>query len=344
MPVKIRGLDLRSDRDELIHFLCENLTEKSDEARFDWLYLQNPCGEGRAWMAFDEAGRTIGVAAAFPRRVWLDRKPQRAWILADFCVAAYSRSLGPALLLQRECLKCLTEEEEPVWYDFPSRSMVAIYRRLGIPILGNYVRHVRLIRMDAKVQSYITNRPLARAVSGIGNLALRLRRVRRSSACNVEVTLHEDVFGEEFTEFDSVSANLPRIRGLRTAEYLNWRYLRNPLHRYRVVVAKRGRELLGYAVVEIDGSEFTVTDLQALEESATVPAILASIDHLARKANVDRVTASIMEGASLAAYLRRAGFYPRESVPVVACIGTSQPPFLGQDPYHWFFMQGDRES
>jgi hypothetical protein len=295
-------------------------------------------------MAVDEAGRTIGIAAAFPRQVWLDRKPRQAWILGDFSIAANSRSLGPALLLQRASLRSLAKKEEPIWYDFPSRSMMAIYRRLGIQVLGNHVRYVRLMRIDGKVQSYITNRPLARGLSVIGNMALRHYQKPHSPVCDVEVGLHEGTFGEEFTEFDSLSANQPHIRGRRTADYLNWRYLRNPLHRYRVVVAKRGRKLLGYAVVEVGGSEWTLTDLQAVEESTTVPVILASIEHLARLANIDRIAAPITEGASLVAHLRRAGFSPRESVPVVACVGASQPSFFGQHPHHWFLMHGDRES
>src|SRR3989442_1466729 len=133
MAIKVRDADLQTDRNELIQFLRENLTEQSDALRFDWLYLQNPNGPARAWMAIDEAsGRTVGVAGAFPRTVCLNGRTRRAYVLGDFRIAPECRSLGPALSLQRACLNDIRSNEYSVWLDFPSDRMVAIYRRLGI--------------------------------------------------------------------------------------------------------------------------------------------------------------------------------------------------------------------
>src|SRR5262245_3485414 len=128
MAVSIREVDLHRDRAELIAFLLENLTERSNELRFNWLYLENPSGQARAWMALNEAGETVGFGAAFPRLMWFDNKPRRGWVLGDLCVAPSCRSLGPALLLQRACLKSLAIDGNPIWFDFPSQSMMAIYR------------------------------------------------------------------------------------------------------------------------------------------------------------------------------------------------------------------------
>src|SRR5688572_13402933 len=124
MKLTIREAHLDNDRDELIQFLRENLTKDSDETRFDWLYKQNPYGHGRAWIAVDsDSGHWVGVAAAFPRQFWSEGAQRKFWVLGDFCISNQSRSLGPAMQLQRACLSSLNDDS---WYDFPSRSMMAI--------------------------------------------------------------------------------------------------------------------------------------------------------------------------------------------------------------------------
>jgi hypothetical protein len=67
MAILIQEADLKRDRDEIVRFLVENLAPSANAARFDWLYTGSPCGPARAWMALNELGATIGVAAAFPR-------------------------------------------------------------------------------------------------------------------------------------------------------------------------------------------------------------------------------------------------------------------------------------
>src|SRR5262249_51998380 len=110
MSVTVRNADLEHDADEILQCLQNNLAATITQARFDWLYMRNPFGAARVWMAMDEASHTVGVAAAFPRSIWIDCKPRTAWVLGDFCVAPGRRSLGPALLLQRACLKSLANE------------------------------------------------------------------------------------------------------------------------------------------------------------------------------------------------------------------------------------------
>ena len=132
MAIIIHSVEPGVALDEIIAFTQRNLDAKCTRARFEWLYLQNPFGLARVWIATEDTRRrTIGIAAAFPRQVWVDGKLCKGWVLGDFCVAAESRSLGPALLLQRACLSSLANDGNCVWYDFPSHSMLAVYRRLG---------------------------------------------------------------------------------------------------------------------------------------------------------------------------------------------------------------------
>jgi hypothetical protein len=344
MAISVRQVDLRQDRDKLVTFLHQNLTVRSNASRFNWLYLENPSGLARGWMALNEASEIVGVGAAFPRLVWIDRKPRRGWVLGDLCIAPESRSLGPALLLQRICLKSLEIEGNPAWFDFPSGPMMAIYRRLGILAAANHVRYVKIFRVDKIVERFIPATSVARGISRIGNLALKSQRAMYRPPRGVEVSEHEGMFREEFSALDRATANLHTIRGLRTAEYLNWRYLRNPFNQYRVIAARRGGRLLGYAVLEMTGRHWILTDIDAIEEASTIPSLLAYLDQVAETSNIDSISTPIMERAPLIQYLRRAGFYPREVTPIVARVGGLQTPPSAPNGQNWFLMHGDRES
>ena len=62
--MKVREADLREDRQVMLDLLHESLPQHGGADHFDWLYLRNPAGEARAWLAEDQVGEPIGVAAA----------------------------------------------------------------------------------------------------------------------------------------------------------------------------------------------------------------------------------------------------------------------------------------
>ncbi|OLD57053.1 MAG: hypothetical protein AUI54_04135 [Acidobacteria bacterium 13_1_40CM_2_56_5] len=342
MAVTIRAADLNRDRDELVRFLAENLAPGAHASRFDWLYLEGPQGQARAWMAVDELGRTIGLAAAFPRDFWVGNRVEQVWVLGDFCIAKEHRSLGPALSLQRTCLESL---DNGICYDFPSPSMLPIYRRLGVPTLGQHVRYVKLLKADEKILKFVRNRFLASPLIQIGNWTLALGRLSESIPDGVTFSLHEEECGEEFDAIDSSNTTGHSVRGLRNAKYLNWRYLRNPLREYRLITARRGSRLMGYAVVEVDGPYSMIADVRTIDPENTIPGLLACAEGCLRQMGVGHINAHLLEHCSLGPYLRRAGFYPRERVPVVAYTKDETRSLSGiHDSKTWFLLAGDRES
>lgn len=345
MSVTVRDADVERDRDELVSFQREHLTPRADDARFDWLYLRNPHGKGRAWIAADgRSGRTVGIAGAFPRRMWLDGKPGQGWILGDFCIAPENRSLGPALVLQRACLDSLASEEDTLCVDFPSQAMLAVYMRLGVRTSINLALRVRLLRIDTKVRNFVPFDFLARGISAVGNSILKFQPLPRAVSGSLEVSAHHGPFGEEFSAFDLANAGRHGLQGLRTADYLNWRYRDNPLGQYHAVVVRRGSELLGYAVLEIRGMDCVLADLQLTDEVNTAPAILPYVDRFARKLKLERIIATVTEESALRFHLRGAGYYRRGNVPLVVHPAKARAAPSVLNTRNCFLMDGDRES
>src|SRR3990172_10896236 len=149
MGVSLRRAHLELDRDLLVDAFRRYINPEYDAPRFDWLYRGNPHGEARVWIAFDPDTKLVGAAGAFPRRMYVGDREQLGWVLGDFCVNPQYRSLGPALQLQRTFLDQVDSGEMAFWYDFPSSSMMALYRRLRLEPFARLVRLAMQLRVDS---------------------------------------------------------------------------------------------------------------------------------------------------------------------------------------------------
>ena len=132
MAIYVRQASLIDDERILTGLAQRYLNEDADERRFRWLYRENPFGPARAWIAYEKDNEAVGMAAVFPRRMYCDGVAVSGCVLGDLCIATKFRSLGPALQLQRACLACARSGEFALAYDFPSTTMLGVYRHLGV--------------------------------------------------------------------------------------------------------------------------------------------------------------------------------------------------------------------
>lgn len=345
MPLEIRPAALDSDRKDLIELIRRNLTPQSDERRFEWLYCKAPHGPAYAWVAYDGAsGAVIGAAAAFPRKMYIDGEEKLACVLGDFCLDEKYRSLGPALELQRVCLKAVTSPPFDFYYDFPSQSMMAVYKRIGIDQTGMLVRWVKPIRVDRKLESAVRSRAIARGIGVVANLILALSDWK-GSRDTCELVAHEGLCGEEFTVLDRQVRKRPGLRTIRTAEFLNWRYLTHPTTRYEILAARRANVLIGYAVFTQNGEYASIADVCSLEEPAVIARLLAGVvAELRRRRAVMTVSLSAGEAHPWSDVFRRAGFRQREQSPLIAQARAQSLTTRAIHQWNWYLMQGERDS
>lgn len=320
----------------MVRTLQQYLNPQADERRFNWLYFECPYGRARTWVAREGAAEIMGIAAAFPRHVYTPDGRAMVWVLGDFCIAPRHRSMGAALQLQRACLAGLGEDAG--WYDFPSASMAAIYRRLGVEPQHNLVRMAKRLRVDDKLATRLGNRALARILAAPVNLLLRAR-VRQQVARGLVVDLHAGSFGAEFSALaDAVGAgNGVCVR--RSAEFLNWRYRAHPLVRYEALAARRKGALLAYAVFACTDAEMRIVDLFGSVEPETITGLITTLGELALRRGLHVIHAPLLAPEPLVGLLRSLGFWVRDSAPVM--IGH-RPSAQGCEA--WFLCDGDRES
>ena len=341
MSISVRAGDLESDRLLLIDVMSRNLPRCTDIHTFDWLYRDNPSGKAGVWLAVESKEKSvIGIAAAFPRQFYIGNNDAFAWVLGDFCLDAQYRSLGPALQLQRGCLGVLATGGGTFCYDFPSTGMIAIYKRLGIAVTDKMVRLARLLRIDRKVREFIKPRAAQRAVSAVGNTLLQLSPTKVPEDKFLKITLHHGPCGEEFSSLaDELRGRLGTcIR--RSAEYLNWRYVDNPLTRCDFITARREGVLRGYAVWTQAGEDALVLDLFGENDPTMVKGLLTNMAGRLTELGVMTLSVWLNESHPWLSWYSEMSFRVRDSVPMVCIPGSS----VDLRRANWFLMQGDRDS
>jgi hypothetical protein len=346
MRVIIRRANLQEDRLRLIAFFHEFLTPNSDERRFDWLYQQCPHGVASAWMAINqEDSQLVGAAAAFPRRINSAGKEIQGYVLGDFCIHPRFRSLGPAVQLQRACLEEIAAKSGAICFDFPSDSMVAIYRRLGATPQERLLRLAKPLRANRVIASKIKSRRVAGGLATVANLALNSRDAFRGSNRAEQISRHEGPLGEEFSKLAEEACHEDEICVAQTAAYLNWRYRAHPFAKFEILTARRAGQLLGCLIYAKEGDDARIVGLLSASGSDLTRNLVLQCVKFLREQGVMTIHAAILASHSYVRLFRSLGFLSRESCPVVI-----YPSSGGQSEGNngklrqWFLMDGDRDS
>lgn len=346
MTLSIRPGDLDVDEPGVIGLLARYLNPDYDKARFDWLYRTNPAGRGRLWVAMDEQrGEIIGCAGAFPRVMYVKARETTAWVLGDFCVAEAYRALGPALMLQRACLKALAAEAAAVWYDFPAAGMMPVYRRLGHEPAAKLSRQVRLLRVDARLAALVPSPVLSRGLAWVGNRILAAGMRSYGAPRDLSISVHDGAVGPEFSGLSARVAPEYDLCLARPAAYLTWRYRENPTRHCEIVTVRRGQELLAYAVVGRDGEQASLLDLFGIGEPPAIAALLGETLSRLRDQRCQTVVCALIDSHPWMPILTRLGFVERGSAPVMR---SALPPASlvapGPAGMAWFLIDGDRDG
>lgn len=344
MKTVIEKGNLVRDRALIIETVRRYLTPLSNDRRFDWLYRENPAGEAQTWIARDEEmGALQGVASAFPRRLYRNGEEALGWVLGDFCISDQYRSLGPAVQLQREILKGTGNGRDPLWYDFPSSGMMAVYRRLGVTSTVQLVRFAKVLSAERVVRRLVSYSLLAKGITVMADPVLGYWLRRRRGDAAVTVNRSRGICGEEFTQLAALVSSRYGTCLIRSADYLNWRYVNCPISPYTAFVARKNGELIAYAWVTWDAENAILVDLFGLDDTPVIERLLSEVVGAMLDERVACLHVPLVVNNHWAPVLRRFGFAARESSAFVSSVGRG----TGQeaaDTSTWFLMHGDRDS
>lgn len=344
MPLYVREADLDADRSLILGFLRGNLNGSYSSARYEWLYLKNPAGCARVWIAWGKNPDVpVGLSAAIPRILTIQGQNRLCWILADFCFATSYRSLGPALKLQRTTLDEAARDKVYACLDFPGKSMVPVYSRLGIPVFTRMDRFARILKLNHKMDQFIPIPFVSRMMSAIGNRSLQMIDQRILSSSGITVIAFNGEFDEQFAILAQKATASYDCFSHRSVEYLNWRYVRNPIQSHKILACYMEEELVGYAVISRGANgDIVLQEIMSLPIEGLWTRIVKVVSGFLRKTGAYVVYYGQSSQGSKVPFIGSAGYYLRDSAPVFV------RPFVSQEDLPvaeaWLLMNGDRDS
>lgn len=281
-----------------------------------WKYLNNPDGPARIWIIEDSNRNIAGYRANLPRRfTGVKTGAFRGYQGVDLLVDKTLRGKG---------LYANLREFVSGKLDFPSISFPRTFVfdsavRRGKPVIGPMIKWwfpvTVMQRVDGSPVGFIAR--LADAVSGFYSFCWLGKRPT-------------DLIMRPVTRFDrDFVVDTPFIHGVRSAEYLNWRFIDNPMYGYSAYEFLENDEKIGYCVYTVVRSKAELCDFVVSRRQRGCLRLL--IEHFRSK----RVIHLRFRGIGLC--LGKYGFIPRRD-PLNNCRATKDVP-RGT----WMLTMADRD-
>ena len=342
--------DIYNDRNIIINIWKRNLTAhgpEEHEIRFDWHYHHCPFGPGRVWLLRSlRDGSIIGTAGLGLRRIRMGDATILSGIAVDFAVDREHRLLLPALMLQRAVIRGLEEDLDLV-YGLPNRTAIKIFGRVGYQMLGTLSRYVKVLRVERFLNSRKMVPKFARPLVGaIADTGMRLRSPETWRQVKGRVLKELQEFDGRFDDlWEQVSTGAEMI-GVRTSDFLRWRYKDCPLQDYVTLgLLSLGEDrLFGYVIFYAgDDEQVRIADLLTDGSESAVENLLAGVIRWSRRTGAASVAFELFGAPWLEGVLRRFRFVKREMDAQLSVFPRVEAPteLMSDRLKDWYFLRGD---
>lgn len=333
---------------ELASFLKEEYPsgEISDEKYLAWEYLGNPFGSAIVSTARNEEKKIISQYALAPMIVQVDGTGTLATLSLNTLTAEEYRGKGLFQSTANETFNYCAANEVAFTYGIPnSNSFPGFIRRLKFIHAGNLVFMARPLK-PIKVFSAMMNRRNKKKGESIVFIPDE-NELKNNSVSELIFPTDEKRYNDFLSHWDK------QISIQRTPEYLNWRYVQNPLRKYTIFKLMVGDEIKAIAVIRamhLYGLKVClIMDHISLDKSHSIN-LLNAITGQAKENNMELMIAvAASKRNNQYIQLRNGGFWPvpefllPQQLPFITKIHNNFDALMTKlnDLRNWHFSFGD---
>jgi hypothetical protein len=270
-------------RDGILSF-WEKYLPGTPSKRFEWLSAGNPAGPAVWFLAFEHGTSELaGTVSLVPRQLRVGGTILRAGIMGDFMVGEQYRGFGPYLKLLRETMASRSSLGLDCIYTIPNPASRMACMRVGMKKVKDLYCFVRPLAMRFYVEKVLPG-GIASVLGPLASAGLRL--ISQEMLVSPRGIREESLqFGAPFDELWRDLRGLPdEMVGDRSAGFLAWRYVQNPLCRFRLLTARENGapRIEGFLVfAEVEKNKLEVYDILGRDDR-TVGRLIAALIGVAR--------------------------------------------------------------
>lgn len=331
---------------EYIAFRNENRENLRDESYFEWRFLKKPggCIPLIIWVE-SASGEKIG-SVGFTQDVYaVNGELYPFGQLCDISISKKWRGKGIARGML-EFLSGLEQfREKKLCFAMPNQDAARALEKSGWSTLAKIDRYVKILKVDSKIQKIFGRGMLSRAVACPANFALEFlsyekfrRKQKQYSAVPVEG--FDGRFDTFWREYDKKGA----VYGLRTSEYLTWRYVSHPYIDYKILALFKGERIRGYAVYFFDGDKCNVDDIFSVQgDDCPVLLLLYFIRFIREQSKTGSIVVRMNGSEVNKLPLKQFGFSRRADSQIFMTYSNDNSVKTLTDPGKWFLTSGDKD-
>ncbi len=240
----------REKREELLDLFRVSFGHDMSAELWDWKYIQNPfvSADPEVIVAV-ENGKIVGARPLLLAEMWLEDEKVKAAQPCDTMVHPEHRREGIFSRMNQFAIEYFKQSGYAFFYNFPGPMSRPGYLKQGWKIVAITETLYRFINPQKLISYKLKNQFLG---TGLGFfydklLNTRIKASLLSSSFQVKVF---DKFPGELKEVDDLR-DKSTIDLVRSEAYLRWRFDQHPEHSYKYIIAKKGDELWGYAVISV---------------------------------------------------------------------------------------------
>ena len=307
--------------------------------RFEWMQ-ENPAGPAIWFFAFEENKKELaGTVSIMPREMVLNGKLVKAGIVGDFIVSNSYRVFGPALNLQKTVLESMSILGFDYVYTVPNQASIKMNQRAGYISAVKLVQFVKPVRSAQYLQKYLNDK-LSIYVGYVLDFALKIF----SKETWFFSTGHFDEIKTVNASFDAIWDEVKKLEtgliGNHSAEFIDWRYFKNPISAFRLITLRSKSEgkLLGYIIFSMIDGKIEIYDIFSLKKS-NKNKLLRKIIHVARREKCQAIYIGLVENSLDIRNLQRFMFFNSKNDISILVFGEDVSIFS-----QWAFSESDRNS
>ena len=213
------------------------------EKYLEWEYLKNPSGKAVVTLAKSNEGKIVSQYALAPVSTYENGNSIPATLSLNTLTAKGYRGKGLFTETANSAFSYCTNSGVAFTFGIPNKnSFPGFIRRLEFTHAGNLVFMTKLLNPYRLIISLVNrNQKKGKAIDFIPD--------KNELARNSVSELGFPADAERYTDFLRLWNNQQRISIHRTAEYIDWRYVQNPLRKYTLLKYSEGDKIKAIVVI-----------------------------------------------------------------------------------------------
>ena len=336
--------DLVVHKHEILRFWEKNFVQVN-EKRYAWIYENNISGKPLVFLLrHTKHGEAIGGISLFPRILYIDKKPFKAYVCGDLVVDQEHRFLGPAMKLIKAAIDQCEIKDDTILYGFPNAVSEKVFLKAGFEVLDHIHELTCVIRTYPYIRKFIPNNYLTHLFSWPMDQFFHLRYNRQHK--NVSIEIYSTIHGQ----FDVLWKNMINdfsFIGERNRDYINWRFSLSHKNNYRLFTIADAitKNLSGYILYQNNDRRIQIDDIGFRDNDQTITTLVNSFYNCQRKEGKEAISINIAGNPALMSLFKKSGYSLRSKNRKLIYYPSDKNKALIERSKEgmWYFTTGDND-